>query len=142
MTQEEYEARRRALEQQLQADVALIQAAHAARVRSLDTLWQAAGDGVGAAARPAAPTQAPAPPPKRERVRPHGAVLEDLADALPQLPETFDRRDIDRLLGYRAERPTLYRALTHLKMEGLIDVEHHSLGGQRTRYRKLNPPEE
>ena len=37
MTEEEYAERRRALEQELQRDLALIHAAHEARVRSLDS---------------------------------------------------------------------------------------------------------
>jgi hypothetical protein len=44
MTRGEYEERRRALEAQRQADIALINAAHETRIRSLDRLWQAAAE--------------------------------------------------------------------------------------------------
>lgn len=73
MTQTEYEARRDALEQQLQADIALLQAAHEVRVRSLEA--SAGGDGEGPAVRQMVPVQAQvpaaaAPPPKRQPARP------------------------------------------------------------------------
>ncbi|HYN19391.1 MAG TPA: hypothetical protein VE078_00405, partial [Thermoanaerobaculia bacterium] len=74
MTREEYDARRMALEQQLQADMALIQAAHATRIRSLERLWQVAEGGEESVvlARPIAQTPAPAAaaPKKRETSRP------------------------------------------------------------------------
>ncbi len=38
MTRSEYEARRRALQEQVRADIALIQAAHETRIRSLERL--------------------------------------------------------------------------------------------------------
>ena len=60
---------------------------------------------------------------------------------LPQLPETFDRRDIDRLLGYRPMRTTLFRALNLLEREGVIETAQFSYGRQRVQYRKLKPPE-
>src|SRR5215213_8927520 len=40
MTREEYEERRRAFEEQHRVDVALMNAAQEARIRSLDRLWQ------------------------------------------------------------------------------------------------------
>ena len=145
MTQAEYEARLRALEQQLQADMALLQAAHEVRVRSLERLRQAAQDGESPASRPAAPVraQAPAavaPPPKRQPAR-RGAVLEDVEAILPQLPEEFDRRDVDRLLGYSPTRTTLFRALDSLERDGLIEVAEHSYGRQLVQYRKCKQPQ-
>jgi hypothetical protein len=71
MTQKEYEERRRALEQELQADLALIHAAYEARIRSLDSLRQLAAEGnepgavsgpfTGAQNRPATPRDAVPP---------------------------------------------------------------------------------
>ena len=137
MTREEYEERRRAFEEQHRADVALMNAAHEARIRSLDRLWQEELDPERSAAAPEAspaPAQpAPAPKPMRERY----AVVTDLDDALPEIPEIFDRRDVIRALGYEPPRTTLYHALAQLQKEGAIAIETFSGGGARVRYRKL-----
>ena len=95
MTREEYEERRRALDAQLQTDVALVHAGHEARVRSLESLWQAAKAGDGkAAVRPRRESAAP-----QTAARPPGATYNDLLAALPRLPEVFDKRDVVRELG-------------------------------------------
>src|SRR5687767_1744456 len=65
MTREEYEERKRALEAQHLADVALMNVAHQARMRTLEDLWRSTGAGAGQPQTPAAP--APVPKPKRER---------------------------------------------------------------------------
>lgn len=142
MTQEDYDERRRALEEQLRADIALLQAAHEVRVRALDTLWQGAKEGnvsipappPSAAVREAVPAMAAPPVP----ARPRGAVLDDLANALPRLPNVFDKRDIARVLGYTPSRSTLFRALERLIDEGAIAVEDASDGGLLTLYRKVH----
>lgn len=125
MTQQEYEERLRALEAQLQADIAMVQAGHEARVRSLESLWQAAKAGdekaavpAAAPAVPAAAPAAPAAPPKP--ARPPGTTYDDLLDALPRLPEEFDKRDVIRVLGYKPPYSTLLRALKFLKESGEI----------------------
>lgn len=59
MTREEYEECRLKLGAQLETDIATVRADHAARVRSLESLWHAAKAGDGNAAVPAA---LPAPP--------------------------------------------------------------------------------
>lgn len=134
MTRDEYEARRRALEAQLQADISLIHAAHEVRVRSLDNLWQAGnGNAPAATVRDTVPAaSAPAP----RTMRPRGAVLDDLERTLPQLPEVFDSRDIARVLGYKPARATLFRALLQLTKDGAIAVEYSSPGGSNNAYRK------
>ena len=146
MTRKEFEERRRALEAQHQADLALMNAGHEARIRNLESLWQtvappAADPRPGAIPEPAPAPPAPAPPqepaPKRKRER--FSVLTDLADALPGLPETFDKHDIVRALGYEPSRATLFRALLALSREGLIETESISIGGATTRHRKLAP---
>lgn len=142
MTRKEFEERLRALEAQHQADVALMNAAHEARVRSLESLWRTV---TGPAADPlpvAAPRTAPAPPapepaPKRKRER--FSVLAHLAEAFPGLPETFDKHDIVRALGYEPSHTTLFRALRYLSDKGLIETETMSSGGTTSRYRKLEP---
>ena len=131
MTRKEFEERLRALEAQHQADIALMNAAHEARVRSLESLWRTV-------AQPdvAAPATAPAPPaPKLKRER--FSVFNDLAEALPGLPEVFDKHDIVSALGYEPSRATLFRALRALSKQGMIETESSSIGGATSRYRKL-----
>ena len=134
MTRTEFEERLRALEAQHQADIALMNAAHEARVRSLRSLWQGAAD-PGPAPPPAVPAQQPAPKTRRER----NSVLQDLSEALPSLPASFDKHDIARALGYEPPHATLYRALRTLSREGLLENETFSSGNTTSRYRKLDP---
>lgn len=134
MTQEEYEERLRALEAQLQTDIAMVRAGHEARVRSLESLWQAAKAGDGKAAVPAAVPAPPAAP--RQTARPPGATYDDLLEALPRLPEVFDKRDVVRALGYKPPYTTLARALEYLKKSGEI-AEHKEGPGYRRSFRKI-----
>jgi hypothetical protein len=115
MTRSEYEMRRCALEEQVRADIALIQAAHETRIRSIERLWQAANEAdalqtvpiqaaVGPSgaemARPAVPVPAVAEP---KPASPRGQILADLWDILPELPEVFERPDLRHpLKGSRA----------------------------------------
>lgn len=146
MTRQEYEERKRALEAQHLADIALMNVAHQARMRTLEDLWQ----NTGAHARqpqptaserpPAPPAPAPPPEPAPKPRRQRYSVLADLAEALPRLPEVFDKNDIARALGYEPSRATLFRALLALKAEGLITTASTSIGGaETTRHRKLPP---
>jgi hypothetical protein len=149
MTQEEYEERLRALEEQHRADVALLNAAHETRLRSLSRLREDAMEREGDSAVPETPSAtAPAhvaaiepsaaaatAPPKPALAR--YTVLYDLEEAFPDVPEVFNRHNIIRLLGYEPARATLARALESLKDEGRIAVEEQSLGGSVNRYRKL-----
>lgn len=134
MTREEYEERKRALEAQHLADIALMNVAHQARMRSLESLWENVGPAPVSAApppsRPAPPE--PAPKPRRER----NSVLDDLVAALPNLPETFDKHDIVQALGYEPSRGTLFRALQALQHEDRITTVSFSIGGPANRYRK------
>lgn len=128
MTREQYEERRRALETQVQADIALVQAAHEVRVRSLERLWQGFKEGDQEAASPAAALKPS---------RPRGSVLDDLEAALPRLPENFDKSDVSEALGYKPSRTTLFRALQELQKDRQIAIQDYSAGGSLTRYRKL-----
>ena len=152
MTRSEYEERRRALEAQRQADIALINAAHETRIRSLDRLWQATAEDDAILALPAAaetralpaPAAVPAvsapPAAAHRKMRGRGEVINDLDEAFPQLPEVFDKRDITRVLGYEPARATLYRALQRLMVEGAIALEARSLPGTSlTAFRKIPP---
>lgn len=132
MTREQYEERRRALEEQLRADIALVHAAHEVRVRSLESLRQAGKEGDQEPA-PASPNAA------RNPSRPRGSVLDDLEAALPRLPDIFDKRDVVGALGYKPSRPTLFRALQQLQQKREIAIQDYSAGGNLTRYRKLKP---
>lgn len=143
MTREEYEERKRALEAQHLADVALMNVAHQARLRSLESLWENAGF-PAAPARPAtvstpppSPPAPPAPAPKPRRER--NSVLDDLVAAFPGLPETFDKHDIVQALGYEPARGTLFRALKALLDAGRINNANFSIGGAANRYRKASP---
>ena len=149
MTQEEYEERLRALEEQHRADIALLNAAHETRLRSLarlrdDAVERQRDGAVPEAASATAPAHAAAveppaaaPAPSEKPALARYTVLSDLEEALPDLPEVFDRHDIIRLLGYTPARATLARALETLKDEGMIAMELQSLGGSANRYRKL-----
>ena len=150
MTRGEYEERRRALEAQREADIAMINAVHEIRVRALDKLWQVtaeegadfitpAAPGNGSLPAPAAVPVVSAPPPAaRRKMRGRGEVLNDLDEAFPQLPEVFDKRDIARILGYEPARATLFRALRQLMDEGAVAMEDHSLPGTTlTAFRKI-----
>jgi phage terminase small subunit len=126
MTRDEYEERLRALEAQLQTDIALVHAGHEARVRSLGNLWQTAA---------LAPVPAAAP---KKTARPAWSTLDEIEKALPRLPEVFDKRDIIRVLGYMPAYSTLLRALAELKESGEIaDTEGYAY---RSQYRKVSRP--
>jgi len=143
MTREEFEERKRALEAQHLADIALMNVAHQARMRTLESLWENVGAPAavaGSAPVPAPTAPRPAPPepatkPRRER----NSVLDDLVAAFPGLPETFDKHDIVRALGYEPARGTLFRALKAFQSEGRITATSLSIGGTTNRYRKLSP---
>jgi len=143
MTREEFEERKRALEAQHLADVALMNVAHQARMRTLEDLWQCTAahavspQPMAVPALPSAPPVPPAPAPKPKRAA--FSVLDDLTAALPRLPETFDKHDIVRALGYEPSRATLFRALLALSKEDRITTVSFSVGGTTTRYRKLSP---
>ncbi len=134
MTREEYEERKRALEAQHLADIALMNVAHQARMRSLESLWENAGTAPRSAPQPSPPAPPePAAKPRRER----NSVLDDLIAAFPGLPETFDKHDIVRALGYEPAHGTLFRALKAFQSEGRITATSLSIGGTTNRYRKL-----
>ncbi|HVG10936.1 MAG TPA: hypothetical protein VNM67_24750 [Thermoanaerobaculia bacterium] len=127
----------RALEAQHLADVALMNVAHQARMRTLEDLWRSTGAGAGQPQTPTVPAtvpaRAPAPKPKRERF----SLLNDLEDALPGLPETFDKRDIVRALGYEPPHASLHRTLRTLQSDGRIAIMDNGFSGTINRYRKL-----
>ena len=160
MPPSEYEQRRRALEQQYQAALAMLRQGYQAKLEELEMIRLISGE-------PAtAPTAAPAPSPvpsqtpptaeagRREEDTPaplsqagrqeRGQVYYDLEEILPGLPEVFDRTDVIRALGYTPTRATLNRAFEWLLDQRLLVVEHFGKGPYPTSYRKKSPasPEE
>lgn len=142
MTQDEYEHYKQKLDEQLRTGIELLKAAHAQQIRALELVWMMGrGEGPGLVTLPAAEPATPAPPvsatppPQPPRRRP-GDLITDVEDALPALPEIFDRNDVLRTLGYEPDRGSLYRALQELTQEGVLSV--HAPGGGRipTQYRK------
>ena len=160
MKSREYERRRRALEEQCHADLNLIRAGYEAKLRALEMIWLTSDgkdEAEGAPGRPNPSEASPSetvrsetepvssetvpsetvrtetPAPARER----RDLLSDLLEALPALPEVFEKQDIYQALGYVPARATLYRALETLKSEKQIVIARYSEGGQRTQYRKV-----
>jgi hypothetical protein len=158
MRHSEYERRRRALEEQLHADLELIRAGYQAKLRSLEMLWLASPEpGAAADAPRAAPssetladsetpaedetladggTPAPPPVPARSPSVRRGRLLEDVEKVLPDLPGVFARADVIRVLGFDPPRATLHRVFSQLLMDQRIAVAEYSDGYAPTRYRK------
>src|SRR5687768_3019577 len=106
MTRDEYEARKRRLEDELRSGMELLQAAFQTQFRALEMVW------MGTSGEPVSTSQAvavppPAPEAKRPARRSAGQVYTDLLTALPSLPEIFDRGDICRVIGYKPDRVAL-----------------------------------
>src|SRR5262245_46848305 len=164
MEHQEYERRKRALEEQLHADLELIRAAYRAKLQALEALWlgspperrdgpdeQPARNETQTETLASAetetlasdetqsadpiPVEAPAPPEPPRNAR-RGDVLNDILDAFSLLPEVFDKADVVRLIGYEPSRPTLHRAWSRLLQERRIEMERASDGRRPTRFRK------
>jgi len=164
MRHNEYERRRRLLEQQLRSDVDLLRAGYQAKLQALEMLWLASPeDGQEALGNssvrllgetlPSEPVQASETPGLSEtldgsetpaakaptRTLRRGEVLEEVTAALPELPEVFDRQDVGRVLGFAPPRATLHRVFGELLRGKFISVERFSDGHVPTRYRKVVP---
>jgi hypothetical protein len=131
MKRNEYEQRKRILEEQLRTALDLVHAGHRAQLQILEMLWRTSE---GAAAEtPEAPplpepleaALPPAPPPKQRRAA-HQLYF-DVVETLPQLPEDFTKNDVIRCLGYSPDRASLFRVLETLQREGAVELK--SLGG-------------
>jgi len=152
MDSQEYQQRRQALEEQLQSDLNLIRAGHEAKVRALEMIWLTSDrqSGTPVETVEAVPDETVASETVPAEVAPETVAakepavassdqrdtLSDLLDALPALPEEFDKSDISRALGYTPSRATLYRVLTKLKKEEKIATVQASQGRKKTRYRR------
>ena len=155
MTREQYEQRKRRLEEQLRAGIQLLESAYQAQVRALDLVWmlQAEELAAGPVAEPVAvssPESAPAPTPAKQEPLPEPSppprlgiaeVERDLRAALPRLPESFTRGDVCAALGYEPDRSALYRLLRELVQKGSIRVESVGSGRKATIYRRTAAPD-
>ena len=133
MTRDEYEARRRRLDEEMRVAVELVKAGHRAQVQALDVFWRTSGEG---AAEPEAP-----PPPAPEtgpRRRGAGELRNEVEEILLQLPETFTKNDVEKLLKEPADRASLYRVFRELQDDGWLEQEDHGRGRNAAVYRQLD----
>lgn len=133
MTRSEYEARRRRLDEEMRAAIELVRSGHQAQVQALELLWRMSAEG--------APEPAPPPPPEPEahpRRRGAGALRAEVEEVLLQLPETFTKNDVEKLLKEPADRASLYRVLQELQKDGWIKAEDFGRGRNPARYRQLD----
>jgi hypothetical protein len=131
MDQNEFERRKRAIEEQLLADIEMLRAAARIKIEALEALASAE---IRSASPPA---KAPAPPPAREGRR--GGTMQDIMDTLPQLPEVFDKTDVIRILGFEPSRPAFHRAWNRLVSQEKIVMESPRDSRESLRFRKLKP---
>ncbi|HEX9944353.1 MAG TPA: hypothetical protein VGG03_20275 [Thermoanaerobaculia bacterium] len=157
MRHSEYERRRRALEKQLHDDVALIRAGYQAKLRALEMLWlgspeadevaevqapgetQTGGETLASGGTQSG-TQERDETQENIRMAVRGGLVTLVREALPRLPEVFDKDDLAEALGFEPRRSTLSRAIDQLLFDEQIKIEQHSGGRRMTRYRKAAPP--
>ena len=134
MTREEYEARRRRLDEELRAALEMLKAGHQSQVQTLDLLWRMSAEGGAPPPEPASPPESKAP-----RRRQAGVLLNEVAAVLPRLPELFTKDDVVQVLPETPDRASLFRVLQTLEMEGWLRTETFGRGRNPTIYRKLVP---
>jgi hypothetical protein len=136
MTRDEYEQRKRHLEDERQAGVELLDAAYRHQLRALELLWTATRDEPVEIPRPVmAPPPLAVPAPVRPARRGAGALRQDVRSALATLPEVFDRNEVCEALGYEPDRSSLFRALQELERQGDLALESRGAGHVPTLYR-------
>jgi len=152
-TTNHFEALRLRLEEQLRADIELLQEAHRVKLRAFETVWRTQAE---VSLMPA--------PPRAERLpvaglsagaaarTPAGAagagnrvvgwsVLSAIQQKWDQIPEVFDKNDVTAALGFTPKRATLFRSLEELRADGWIKIESLSHGRTPARFRKLAHPD-
>jgi hypothetical protein len=78
----------------------------------------------------------------QEDVRlPRGGLRDAIEDALPRLPEIFDRQELERALGFTSRRSSLVRILKELWAEKTLEIVEFSEGRRPTKYRKVAGPD-
>lgn len=142
MKRNEYEQRKRVLDEQLRVALDLVHAGHRAQFQMLELLWKTSGGEAEAAqtAEPPEPIPLPepqetAPPPPKQR-RAAGELYEEVLEVLPQLPQDFTKHDVIRSLGHSPDRASLFRILDTLEREGAIEVKTRGSGKIPTTYHK------
>ncbi|HZF11719.1 MAG TPA: hypothetical protein VFE33_23275 [Thermoanaerobaculia bacterium] len=122
MPREDFERYRQRLEEQLRTDMGLLYEAYLAKLRAYQTVERLRGEADGELSpasglsielpavppnpKPAAPP--PQAPPRRSQ--PY-EVIDSIREALPRLPEVFDRFDVLAALDFEPRRSTLSVAL-------------------------------
>ncbi|HKH44411.1 MAG TPA: hypothetical protein VKM72_07095 [Thermoanaerobaculia bacterium] len=155
MTREQYEQRKRRLEEQLRAGIQLLESAHQAQVRALDLVWMLQAEELAAGlvgetaafvspeptSPPAPAKQEPLPAPSPPRRRGPGDLAEDVRAALSRLPHRFTRGDMCAALGYEPDRGSLYRILQDLALKGTLHIESVGFGRRPTIYSNPGAPD-
>jgi hypothetical protein len=136
MTDEELTQRKRTLDLQLEANIALLRDSHRVQVQALERLWSATRE-ESAGAVPEQKAAAPAPTPvKRRKHRAAGSLYDEVVSALDQIAGDFDKNDVCRLLATSPERSSLFRVLQKLEDERRIEAREFGSGRRSTIYRK------
>ncbi|HEY2737828.1 MAG TPA: hypothetical protein VGK45_05445 [Thermoanaerobaculia bacterium] len=137
-----FEALRARLEEQLRADIELLQEAHRVKLRAFETVWRTQAE-VAQMQTPPPPvaTAAPAEPADTGNRTGGWTVLFSIQEKMDQIPEVFDKNDVAAALGFMPKRATLFRALDELRLDGWIQDESPSEGRRPARYRKLAQPD-
>lgn len=147
MRHDEYEQRKQKLDEQLDAGIDLLRAAHRQQTRALDLVWMTSAEedvqisiprqspaAPAAAASAPEPVRETAPAPRRKA----GELYDEVGEALAHVPEVFDRSDMCERLGYAPDRGSLYRVFQELVQEGILTVHSRGEGRHPTRYRKTS----
>ena len=84
MTRDDYEERRKHMDEERRAGIELLQAAHAAQVRALDLVWMSSGDQAPAVAPPPGEPMAPSAlqAPAKKKRQPIGQLYEGVCAAV------------------------------------------------------------
>jgi hypothetical protein len=143
MRRDEYEQRKQRLETQLHEGIALLESAHRQQIRALELVWMTtAEEDLAFSPEPAVEPVAvrsgspPPPAPSRPRRRGPGELEGEIEDALAVVPESFDRNDVCRVLGYEPNRGSLYRVLQEFVNAGRLTIQQGGSGRTTTRYKK------
>jgi hypothetical protein len=64
-------------------------------------------------------------------------LYREIKEALPRVPEVFDRNHVCQALGYTPDRGSLYRTLQELASDGVIAVQGLGSGKTPTRYKRV-----
>jgi hypothetical protein len=141
MTRDEYEARKRRLEDERQAGIELIEAGHQAQLRALELVWMlSSGEQATLPPPPRSlkkPVPAPAPAPARPKLK---QVSDDVLAVFWDLPGELDRHDVCRAIGYDPPRNALFRVLNGLVEDGYLHVAEPGVGRVPTRYSRVAQP--